>query len=324
MKNKFPKKKAIFLFFFVLSTINSGLFNAFNQYNKSNTQKILEDIKSFEAKINLGLSKKIFDDFYLINSQNKLTEQYNKFEKTQEPKITVIMTVYNNEKCLHRCLRSIQNQSLKDIEIIIVDDFSSDNSIKLIKQYQRDDPRIILIEHESNYSPIKSRSDGIRLAKGKYITLIDADDAFLHKDIFQNILYIAKKGNIDITEFNYVNYNDKIFINEGNFFSLLNLTNIIYQPELRKIFININKSPKVGFTNRAIWGKFVKNEIFQKMLEYIGIEYANDYITFAEDTLMMIALIRVANSYYFTKELGYHYNFEESKHNSKVNNIGLI
>ena len=201
-----------------------------------------------------------------------------------------------------------------------MDDYSSDNSVKLIKRYQKEDPRIILIEHESNKSPIKSRSEGINLAKGKYITLIDGDDAFVHQDILQNSLYIAQKGNIDIIEFNYANYYDKIFLNEEKFFYELNLSNIIFQPELRDKFINIKKPYRGGFFNRAIWGKIVKNEIFKKMLNYIGVEYSNEHITFAEDTLMMIALVRVANSYYFTKELGYHYNIEKSKQNTKVNN----
>ena len=280
----------------------------------------MEEITSFEKKINLGLSMNIFDEFYLINSQNKLIDKNVKLEQSKNPKITVVMTVYNNENNLLRCLRSIQNQSLKNIEIIIVDDCSTDNSVELIKQYQKEDPRIILIEHESNESPIKSRSDGIRMAKGKYITLIDGDDAFLHQDILKNSLYIAQTGDIDVIEFNYAKYNDKGFVEVAQFYYDLNLTNILYQPELSNKFINTNKYFRGGFSNRAIWGKLVRNEIFKKVLEYIGVEYENEYITLAEDTIMTIALFRSANSYYFIKELGYHYNIGKKGKNIVAKN----
>ncbi len=111
------------------------------------------------------------------------------------------MTVYNQAHCLHACLRSIQNQSLKNIEIIIIDDCSLDNSSEIIREYQKEDPRIILIEHDSNEGTIKTRADGIKKAKGKYITFIDGDDAFIHKDILNNSLYIIERANLDIVEF---------------------------------------------------------------------------------------------------------------------------
>ena len=138
------------------------------------------------------------------------------------------MLIYNQAHCLHRCLRSIQNQSLKNIEIIIVDDCSLDNSVELIKEYQKEDPRIILIEHDANRGMIKTRTDGVRKAKGKYITPIDSDDAFIHKDILKNSLYIAEKGNIDVIEFNHAMYNDGRFEQVAKVYYKLNLTNIIY------------------------------------------------------------------------------------------------
>ena len=81
-------------------------------------------------------------------------------------------------------MRSIQNQSLKNIEIIKIDDCSLDNSL-----FQKEDERIILITHDANEGTIKSRNDGIRKAKGKYITIVDGDDALIHKDILKNYSY---------------------------------------------------------------------------------------------------------------------------------------
>ena len=81
--------------------------------------------------------------FVRIND-NKLIKGNVKFKKSINPDITVIITIYNQAHCIHKCLRSVQNQSLKNLEIIIIDDCSLDNSIEIIKNYQKEDERIIL------------------------------------------------------------------------------------------------------------------------------------------------------------------------------------
>ena len=148
--------------------------------------------------------------------------------------------MYNQAHCIYKGLRSVQNQSLKNIEIIIIDDCSEDNSTDIIKQYQKEDPRIILISHDTNEGEIKSRTDGIRKAKGKYITIVDGDDALIHKDILKNSFFIAQKANLDVVEFKAIGHkwgraNHIIYkYNETEF------SDIIYQPELRTKFINKN------------------------------------------------------------------------------------
>ena len=137
---------------------------------KNNENSILEEIIFFEKKYNHNLTYKVFNEFYSINNKNKLLDINNTFQKTVFPVISVIMTVYNQAHCLHKCLRSIQNQSIKNIEIIIVDDCSLDNSTETIKEYQKRDQRIIFIGHEANEGTIKARSDGFRISKGKYIS----------------------------------------------------------------------------------------------------------------------------------------------------------
>ena len=124
-----------------------------------------------------------------------------KYSKVNNPIISIIITVFNQFHCIHKSIRSIQNQSIKNLEIIIIDDCSSDNSTELIKKFQKEDNRITIIEHIINEGKIKSRSDGIKLAKGKYITMLDGDDALIHKDILKNSLYISNLGDIDVVEF---------------------------------------------------------------------------------------------------------------------------
>ena len=278
---------------------------------------VFPEIVSFEN--NLNLTREIFSDFLQINQENKLIEKNVKFKKSKRPDITVIITVYNKADNLHKSIRSIQNQSLKNVEIIIVDDCSIDNSIDIIKEYQKDDPRIILLSHDSNEGIIKSRSDGIRKAKGKYITIIDADDLFIHKDILNNSLFIAKKANLDVVQFHYImaSYEKgelKEIIDEYPF---TNISNIIYQPELSTKFYWIGENVDFYIRNRIIWGKLIKKELFQKILINIGTEYTDDYINEAEDTIMAISLYHLAESFYLMKEIGYYYFFEPNK--NKIN-----
>lgn len=90
--------------------------------------------------------------------------------------VSCIVPVYNAESTIQRCLDSILNQTYKNIEIIIVDDNSTDSSIKKI--YQNSDKRIKIIQHKNNEGPSKSRNDGILTAKGEYICFIDSDDYY--------------------------------------------------------------------------------------------------------------------------------------------------
>ena len=81
-------------------------------------------------------------------------------------------------------MRSIQNQSLKDIEIIFVDDGSSDNKINEVLEEMKNDNRIILLKHKENKGTLISRVDGVRYASGEYILNIDQDDLFINNLVF--------------------------------------------------------------------------------------------------------------------------------------------
>ena len=311
--------KAVIFFILIISDISLySLYITFPLLN--NEVEAFQEILDFEKNINL--TDNIFYEFLKINEENKLIEENVKFEKSKNPIISVIMTVYNQAHCLHKCLRSIQNQSLKNIEIIIVDDCSLDNSVELIKEYQKDDTRIIIIKHDANRGKIKTRSDGMRKAKGKYIASIDGDDAFIHKDILKNSLYIAEKGNLDIVEFSKYTYKEEKFIEKIYDFPGIDLNYIVHQPELRTKFLEINKKNNYFLDNRQIAGKLIKNKLSKKALNYLGKEYTEDYINSSEDTINVISLFHLANSYYLMKEIGYIYDRgEKVKYIPKEKNI---
>ena len=111
------------------------------------------------------------------------------FKKNLNPKFSIIIPVYNQEKYIKRVIRSIQNQSYKNIEIIFVDDASKDNSVEEIKKYQIKDKRIKLIRHNVNKGTFITRNDGASISQGEYITFIDPDDLF-----YENILKKLNKA----------------------------------------------------------------------------------------------------------------------------------
>jgi glycosyltransferase involved in cell wall biosynthesis len=95
----------------------------------------------------------------------------------KNPKISVIVPIYNIEKHLPRCLDSIISQTLQNIEIICVNDYSSDNCQSILDQYAKEDARIIVIQHPENKSILQARKSGVQIAKGEYIIFVDGDDA---------------------------------------------------------------------------------------------------------------------------------------------------
>ena len=93
------------------------------------------------------------------------------------PKVSVLMSVYNGERYLREAVESILNQTFTDFEFIIIDDGSTDSSRAILASF--DDPRIVLLQNETNIGLTRSLNEGLSLARGKYIARQDADDASL-------------------------------------------------------------------------------------------------------------------------------------------------
>ena len=121
----------------------------------------------------------------------------NKFKRIQNPKISIISAVYNRGKYIKRFLRSIQNQLFNEIEIIFIDDFSTDNSVQIIEKFQKEDERIKLIKHNKNKGTLISRNDGILKSKGEYLIFPDPDD-ILSNDILKYCYNESHRNNYDI------------------------------------------------------------------------------------------------------------------------------
>lgn len=117
-------------------------------------------------------------------------------EVIQNPLISVIVPVYNAEEYLPACLDSILNQDLREIEIIVIDDGSTDESGKIADRYAAEDPRIRVI-HQENAHLSASRNAGMQLAIGEYIAFIDADD-WIETDMFSSMYKVAQREKSDV------------------------------------------------------------------------------------------------------------------------------
>ena len=122
-------------------------------------------------------------------------------------KLSVIIPVYNVENYLRECLDSITNQTVKDIEIICIDDGSSDNSPDILKEYQKKDSRIKIITKE-NGGQASARNLGIKEAQGEYIAFIDSDD-FIEAEMLEKLYTKAKDDNLDIAMCKIATYNNQ-------------------------------------------------------------------------------------------------------------------
>ena len=121
--------------------------------------------------------------------------------------ISVIIPVYNAERYLSACLDSVIEQSYKNLDIILIDDGSTDNSGKICDEYSIKDKRIKVI-HKKNEGVSVARNTGLDVATGKWISFVDSDD-IIETDLYQNIISELEKNNPDLFIFNFYTNNEK-------------------------------------------------------------------------------------------------------------------
>lgn len=120
------------------------------------------------------------------------------------PKISVLVPSFNVEKSLRLCLESILNQSFTDFEVIILNDGSTDNTLKIAKEFEKRDKRIKVSSSKKNLGYGTAMNRGLSLAKGSYIAIVEPDD-FIHKNFLSTLYGLAKHYKVDIVKCSYMN-----------------------------------------------------------------------------------------------------------------------
>ena len=111
-------------------------------------------------------------------------------------KLSIIVPVFNTEKYLSECLNSLINQTLKSIEIICVDDGSTDNSLSILEKFHSKDERVKII-HQGNFGVSVARNNGIAMAQGEYIGFVDSDD-WVDADFFEKLYNASQKFGAEV------------------------------------------------------------------------------------------------------------------------------
>ena len=273
---------------------------------------IILKLYNFISYISFKKEIKVMDYYLNICKNFKIIK---KFKIMHNTKISIVSPIYNRERFIFRFLTSIQFQDFSDIEIILVDDCSIDNSVKIIEDYKKKDERIILIKNKNNKGTFVARNIGVLYAKGKYVILPDPDDILLKRTIsfcYNN----AEKYNYEIIRFvSYVG-NEKI----GNAKYVQKLGNKpVYYPLLStNIFYGYGELEMIDFSMN---NKFIKTQTYIKALNCLKNFYFNVYIIFMEDQLMNYILLTIAKSFYFSKRIGYYYLNNEMSITKNLNKL---
>ena len=163
--------------------------------------------------------------------------------------ISVIIPIYNVEKYLNQCIQSIVEQTYQNLEIILIDDGSTDKSSKICDVWSMNDDRIKVI-HQKNHEAAKAKNQGIKNASGELIAFVDSDDC-IKKDMYEKLYKLMKEKECDIVECGYQCFKDRILQEE----STLNRVEVCNSEQAIKYLMGDSKMKQV------VWNKLYKKEV---------------------------------------------------------------
>ena len=223
-----------------------------------------------------------------------------KIDLNQKPKISIIIPVYNEEKYIKNVLKSIQLQTIKEIEIIFIDDKSTDKSVQKILEYKKKDKRIRLIKNQKNRGILYNRIYGGLQAKGDYVAFIDADDLYANHQILEMSYQACIQNELDLVEFDY--FGGRFDMDKLEFKDVFLFTNqnknlydkVYYQPEIKKRFFYQYGTEDI--LAGIVYNKLYSHKLIERMADYIGIDFWNQHFIYMEDFLIVFAAARNAKS----------------------------
>ena len=249
---------------------------------------------SFCVLLNYTFAENI-EETKIITENNNNNNNNNNNSNNNKPLVSVIMPVYNAEKYLDRSISSVINQTYDNLEILLIDDCSTDNSYNILKEYAKKDKRIKVFHNQENQHVSETRNVGIRNSTGKYLYFIDSDD-FIDNDYIEHLVNTAEKENADVV------VNPNIYI-------------IKYQKKYN-ILKNINNQDK-SFVNKyiikkfsTVWYKLYKREIQEKYNIFF-----DNTIKVGEDGIFNIFFFSKSNNIIFISPNSFYY-YNKTNNNS--------
>lgn len=212
-------------------------------------------------------------------------------------KISIIITAYNVGKYIERAVRSVLSQTYKNIEVVVVEDCSTDNTEDIIEQLAKEDDRIKIIYHENNKGAGWGRRDGIEASTGDYFITVDGDD-WLDEDFIESLVKKAEETGADVVSGGITCNKD------GGYWAATCYGDLICEGEDKVL---------------KFWGEkivFMNNKIIKREL---GIKVPYCTRRFIEDTPTIIPILWYANKVAYVSNVGYHYRDNENSLTHQAN-----
>ncbi len=235
------------------------------------------------------------------------------------PKISVIIPIYNVEGYLPECLNSVVSQTLEDIEIICVNDGSTDNSLNILKEYASSDSRFVLLNQDNSGQGI-ARNKALEIVKGEYTAFVDPDD-WLEVDAFENLYNFAEDNNADVVQFDY-----KTFDNELKTFKEINFAEIL-KKKYKKIFRDLKFFNWKDFKDACLqdldlhaWSRVYKTDFIKRnKLKFAPLRRA-------EDHLFVLGAILSADKIFYYPAFFYNYRIRNNStvHSKSKDNFQIF
>ena len=217
--------------------------------------------------------------------------------------ISVIVPIYNVEDYLEKCISSIINKSYSNLEILLIDDGSTDDSCDICDKYEKKDNRIRVI-HKSNEGLVRARKTGLMQANGKYIGFVDGDD-YIDKEMFECLYSDIIKYDVDFVHTGFFKETRKIS-------ELINSESFVYEV--------INTEQRIGLLNicllspqkrhslsASIWSKLYKLDFIKKVYSFVP-----DHQSYGEDVISLYVALSLCKKMMATDKAYYHQNVRDN------------
>ena len=283
-------------FCFLYNKIRNEWWNEFGVSKRA--EKYFYD-KNIYEKLKIILESDLREIDIKING--KIINYLNEKKKNCIPYVSVIIPVYNAEKYLSNSLNSIINQTLKNIEIICINDGSFDNSLKILYYFKDIDNRILII-NQKNKGVNFARNEGLKIAKGQFILFFDSDDILINNAL-EKLYELSVKNNLEILYFNSkIIFDNKIIENDYP-------KNIYYKINSNKYYKNGNEI-LLKLINENKWifspsSQFIKNSFLlnNKIIFFEGIKFVDNIFSF--NLISYINKALEINEIYYLKLFNY-------------------
>lgn len=216
--------------------------------------------------------------------------------------VSIIVPIYNVSKYLDKCVESILNQNYKNIELILVDDGSTDGSEKKCDDWAKKDSRVVVI-HKENGGSADSRNVGMEAAKGEYIGFVDSDD-WIAPEMYEKLIEVIQERNLDMSVCFFKAVSDENYVFNNTEYPITEYTG--------RDFANLiiaEKKPRISY---AIWKCLYRRKVIKDIKFYKGVHYN-------EDAVFLIESLWNAKKMAFIDAPMYYYRV----HESSISNIDI-